>query len=363
VEREPETITESMESAQKGGYPHFMLKEIHEQPRVAGELLHLLENSPDLPALLDRLAAARQIYFVGCGTSYHACLLGSVYFSRLAGRAAIPVLAPQFVAQYGPALGPEDVGIFVSQSGETKDVLNAVEAGQEKGMGIFGLVNVIGSTLTRASERCLPLGCGYEISVPATKTFTNQGIAFLYLAMRMGGHSTDSLAGLPDLMEHTIETVQPQIEAVEPLVNRWESLYCLGYGATYPIALEGALKMKEITYAHCEGMLSTEFKHGPLSAVSQDYPVLFVAGPQDVPLLVSGINEVTCRGGRAIAIGQEDPRLRANAHDLIVLPACNPHVSALLAVLPLQLLAYRMSLARGYDPDFPRNLSKTLTVD
>jgi glucosamine--fructose-6-phosphate aminotransferase (isomerizing) len=286
-----------------------------------------------------------------------------VYLSRLAGKASIPVLAPQFVAQYAPSLGPEDVGIFVSQSGETKDVLNALEAGQSKGMGIFGLVNVIGSTLTRVSNRYLPLGCGYEISVPATKTFTNQVIAFLYLALRLGGHSTASLAALPELMEHTLAEVEPQITAIEPLVNRWESLYCLGYGATYPIALEGALKMKEITYAHCEGMLSTEFKHGPLSAVSQDYPVLFVAGPQDVPLIVSGINEVTCRGGRAIAIGQDDPRLRANAHDLIVLPPSDPNISALLSVLPLQLLAYRMSLARGYDPDFPRNLSKTLTVD
>ena len=138
---------------------------------------------------------------------------------------------------------------------------------------------------------------------------------------------------------------------------------CLGYGLTYPIALEGALKLKEVTYAHCEGMLSTEFKHGPLSAVDEGYPVLFVAGPEDVPLIVSGINETTCRGGRAIAIGEEDSRLRANAHDLIVLPQAGPLLNPLLAVLPLQLLAYRLSLARGYDPDFPRNLSKTLTVD
>ncbi len=153
------------------------------------------------------------------------------------------------------------------------------------------------------------------------------------------------------------------MEAIAAQVNAWNDLYCLGYGATYPIALEGALKLKEITYAHCEGMLSTEFKHGPLSAVSQDYPVLFVAGPQDVPLIVSGINEVTCRGGRAIAIGEEDARLRANASDLIALPPSSPEIAPLLAVLPLQLLSYHVSVARGYDPDFPRNLSKTLTVD
>jgi glutamine---fructose-6-phosphate transaminase (isomerizing) len=157
--------------------------------------------------------------------------------------------------------------------------------------------------------------------------------------------------------------VEPQVEALVQDLAPWDDLYCLGYGATYPIALEGALKLKEITYAHCEGMLSTEFKHGPLSAVRDGYPVIFAAGPDDVPLIVSGINEVTCRGGRAIAIGEEDARLRANASDMIVLPKSGAFFNPLAAVLPLQLLSYRLSLARGYDPDFPRNLSKTLTVD
>jgi glucosamine--fructose-6-phosphate aminotransferase (isomerizing) len=129
------------------------------------------------------------------------------------------------------------------------------------------------------------------------------------------------------------------------------------------VALEGALKLKEITYLHCEGMLSTEFKHGPLSAVDEGYPVLFVAGKEDVDLIVSGINETTCRGGRAIVFGEEDSRLRANGDDFIVLPATNAEIGALLSVIPLQLLSYHMSLRLGYDPDFPRNLSKTLTVD
>jgi glutamine---fructose-6-phosphate transaminase (isomerizing) len=363
IQRQPETIIESMEAAQKGGYPHFMLKEIYEQPNVAADLLHLLDSSPDVPWIAERLASARNLYLVGCGTSYHACLLGSVYLSCLAGRAAIPVLAPQFTAQYGATLSKDDVGIFVSQSGETKDVLNAIEAAQARGMQIFGMVNVIGSTLTRVSERHLPLACGYEISVPATKTFTNQVIAFLYLALRLGHKPTSSLESLPEMMQQTLEAVEPQVEALVADLAGWDDLYCLGYGTTYPIALEGALKLKEITYAHCEGMLSTEFKHGPLSAVREGYPVLFVAGPDDVPLIVSGINEVTCRGGRAIAIGEEDARLRANASDLIVLPKFGPFFNALMSVLPLQLLSYRLSLARGFDPDFPRNLSKTLTVD
>jgi len=363
IQRVPETITEEMSAVQKGSFAHFMLKEIHEQPQVAREVLHLLENSAAVPTILEKIQAARQVYFIGCGTSYHACLAGAVYFAQLAGRAVTPVLAPQFVPQYAPAVGREDVGIFVSQSGETKDVLSALEKAQAAGMTCFALANVIGSTLTRAASAWLPLGCGYEISVPATKTFTNQVITFLYLAMRLGGQDVRTLERLPELMEQTITLTGPRVKALVPAVNAWNNLYCLGYGATYPMALEGALKLKEITYAHCEGMLSTEFKHGPLSAITQDFPVIFAAGPEDVPLIVSGINEITCRGGRAIAIGEADERLKANANDVITLPGSNPAFAALLAVIPLQLLSYYMAVERGYDPDFPRNLSKTLTVD
>jgi glucosamine--fructose-6-phosphate aminotransferase (isomerizing) len=363
IKREPETVTESMDAVQKGGYPHFMLKEIHEQPQVARELLHLLDGSPDVEAVVRKMKAARHLYLIACGTSYHAALAGSVYFAQLAGRPAIPVLAPQFIPQFAPAVGHEDVGLFISQSGETKDVLNALEAAEGRGMACFGLANVIGSTLTKATSFCLPLCCGYEISVPATKTFTNQVITFLHLAYLMAGKETRGLEQIPEWMEQTLAAVAPQIETIASEINAWNDMYCLGYGATFPIALEGALKLKEITYAHCEGMLSTEFKHGPLSAVSKGYPILFAAGPEDVPLIISGINEVKVRGARAIAIGEEDPRLRANADDLIVIPRSDPQINALLAVLPLQLLSYHMSVMRGFDPDFPRNLSKTLTVD
>ncbi|HOZ37644.1 MAG TPA: glutamine--fructose-6-phosphate transaminase (isomerizing) [Anaerolineaceae bacterium] len=363
IERAPEEITETMASVQKGGYAHFMLKEIHEQPQVAREVLHMLAGSPDVQLVLDKMKQARNLYFIGCGTSYHACLAGAVYFARLAGRAVIPVIAPQFIPQYLPTVGPEDVGLFVSQSGETKDVLNALYAAEKQGMQSFGLANVIGSTLTKASVCSLALCCGYEISVPATKTFTNQVVTFLYLAYRMAGRDTRALDAIPELMEQTIALTTPQVQAITPAVNAWEDCYCLGYGTTYPMALEGALKLKEITYSHCEGMLSTEFKHGPLSAITEGFPVLFTVSPEDVPVIVSGINEVTCRGGRAIAIGQENASLRANASDLIVLPEASPEISSLLSVLPLQLLSYTMAVARGYDPDFPRNLSKTLTVD
>jgi glucosamine--fructose-6-phosphate aminotransferase (isomerizing) len=363
IDRMPETVTESMDAVQKGGYPHFMLKEIHEQAQVARELSHVLNGNREVESLVEKMKNARHLYFIGCGTSYHAASAGAVYFAQLAGRAVIPGLAPQFIPQYAPTVNHEDVGIFVSQSGETKDVLNALEAAEAKGMACYGLANVVGSTLTKTASFCLPLCCGYEISVPATKTFTNQVVTFLYLAYKLAGRDTHELDIIPELMDKTIEMVGSQIKAIAEDINEWNDLYCLGYGATYPIALEGALKLKEITYAHCEGMLSTEFKHGPLSAVSKGFPIIFVAGPNDVPLIISGINEVKVRGARTIVIAEEDSRLRANADDVIVLPKSDPQISALLGVLPLQLLSYHMSVMRGFDPDFPRNLSKTLTVD
>jgi glucosamine--fructose-6-phosphate aminotransferase (isomerizing) len=363
INRDPERITESMDAVQKGGYPHFMLKEIHEQSQVGREVLHMLAGSHEIQGVLEKMRAARNLYFIGCGTSYHACLIGAAYFAQIARRTVIPVLAPQFLPQFLPAVNHEDVGLFVSQSGETKDVLNALNAAEARGMTAFGLANVIGSSLTRTTACTLPLCCGYEISVPATKTFTNQVITFLYLAYRLAERDATGLEQIPALMDKTLDMVAPQVAAMAAELNKWNDMYCLGYGATYAIALEGALKIKEITYAHCEGMLSTEFKHGPLSAVTERFPILFVTPPGDVPLIVSGINEVTCRGGRAIAIGEEDARLRANASELIVLPKSTPHIAALLAVLPLQMLSYYMSVARGFDPDFPRNLSKTLTVD
>ncbi len=362
VERASEVFEGEIETVEKGGYPHFMLKEIHEQPKVAGDLLHLLDASPHVAPMVEKMRRARHLYLVGCGTSYHACLVGAVYMNRLAGRAAFPVLAPQFIAQYGNAIGPQDVGLFVSQSGETKDVLNAVERAQARDMEVLGLVNVLGSTLMNVSQSYLPLACGYEISVPATKTFFNQALAFLHLALRMGRHA-DALSNLPELMETTLEHVEPQVERILSSLEGCDDLYCLGYGPTFGIALEGALKLKEITYIHCEGILSTEFKHGPLSAVHEGYPVLFVVAPNDVPLLVSAVNEVTCRGGRAIALAQEDAQLRHNVHEYVVMPPSAPQLTPQLAVLPLQLLSYRLSVARGLDPDFPRNLSKTLTVD
>jgi glucosamine--fructose-6-phosphate aminotransferase (isomerizing) len=364
IEREEEWYDGPIEVAEKGGYPHFMLKEIHEQPVVAGELLHLLNNSAHVDRFLEGLTAGgRQVYLVGCGTSYHACLLGAYYFSQLAGVSAVPVLGPQFIEQYGQSVGPEDVAVFVSQSGETKDVLNAVKAMRQRRGQVLGVLNVLGSTLMHQSDIYLPLACGYEISVPATKTFLNQAVLFLYLAFRMAGRDTSELDALPDLLARTIrETDGPAGEAASYL-NRWNDMYYLGYGLSHPIALEGALKLKEITYAHCEGIFSSEFKHGPLSAVHDGYPVVFITAPGDEMMMINHVNEVTVRGGRAISIAAEHPVLRSNVDEHLVVPDSDRFLAPILATIPAQLVAYHMSVARGIDPDFPRNLSKTLTVD
>ncbi|MCX7829802.1 MAG: SIS domain-containing protein [Acidobacteria bacterium] len=201
VKKEIEEITEEMESAKKGGFPHFMIKEIYEQPKVSMDLLHLLNASPMVEKFINKINNARNVYFIGCGTSYHACLFGSVAFAQNAKKPAIPVLAPQFVPQYLPTVDERDVGIFVSQSGETKDVLRAVEFAKEKKMQVLGIVNVLGSTLMKLSDVYLPLACGYEISVPATKTFTNQALIFLYLSVKMASGDCKNLMDFPKALE------------------------------------------------------------------------------------------------------------------------------------------------------------------
>ncbi len=362
LERDPEWYDGAIEVAEKGGYPHFMLKEIHEQPVVVGELLHLLNSSRHLDRFLEALAN-RPAYLVGCGTSYHACLLGAYYFNQLAGRPAIPVLGPQFIEQYGQSVGAGDTAVFVSQSGETKDVLNAVKVMRQRGGRVLGVLNVLGSSLAHGSDIYLPLACGYEISVPATKTFVNQAVLFLYLAYRLAGRPTAELDLLPDLLAQTLEATDGLAREVAAYLHDRDDLYYLGYGLTHPIALEGALKLKEITYAHCEGIFSSEFKHGPLSAVHDGYPVVFIVAPGDEPMMINHVNEVTTRGGRAIALAVEHPALRRNVHDYLVVPRCDRFLAPILLTLPAQLISYHLSVARGIDPDFPRNLSKTLTVD
>lgn len=364
IEREPEIFTKGMEAAEKGGYSHFMLKEIHEQPQVAAELIHWLDASPLVEPFLEAIRQARRLYFVGCGTSYHACIVGASYFNQLAGLAAVPVLAPQFRETLIHTLEPQDAIVLVSQSGETKDVLNVLNDARPSGVTILGVLNVLGSTLMNASDHYLPLACGYEISVPATKTYLNQVVLFLYLAdrLRSAGPGID-WGGVPGLIARTIELTDEPARRVAQILNPFNEMYYLGYGQSLGVAMEGALKLKEITYAHCEGMLSSEFKHGPLSSVYDGYPVVFVTSPNDTVMMINHVNEVSCRGGRAIAVAPEDVLLRKSVDMVLLLPSAGQELTTLLAVVPLQLISYHMSVAREIDPDFPRNLSKTLTVD
>jgi glucosamine--fructose-6-phosphate aminotransferase (isomerizing) len=365
ITRDEEQYDGPIEVAEKGDFPHFMLKEIHEEPTRAGELLHLLDNSRYTDRFVEAMRAEdnRPVFLVGSGTSYHACLLGAYLLNQVAGRPAVAALGPQFMEQYANSLGSQDTAVFVSQSGETKDVLNAVKAMRQRGGRVLGVLNVLGSTLAHQSDAYLPLACGYEISVPATKTFINQVVLFTYLAYRVAGRGTAELGEIPELLEKTIQQTAPLAREVAEYLGTRESIYYLGYGLSHPIALEGALKLKEVSYAHCEGQFSSEFKHGPLAVVHDGYPVVFFTAPGDEMMMVNHVNEVTVRGGRAISIAAEHEALRSNSDDYLAIPDCSRFVAPILLTLPAQLIAYYMSVARGYDPDCPRNLSKTVTVD
>lgn len=363
IKRKPEIIKERMDVARKGGYRHFLIKEINEQPKAAEELLHLLSASDRVEPYLRALSRARNLYLVGSGTSYHAALLGSYYFPHLAGKGAQAMVAPEFIEQVSPALGHRDVALFISQSGETKDTLNAVKISRERGAKVLGITNVIGSSLTHESSIFLPLTCGYEISVPATKTFTNQAIMLLYLAAKMGNRRIN-LGKLPALINQTIKKSNGAAKKVSEIIQSRKEMYYEGYGIAHPIALEGALKLKEITYVHCEGIFSSEFKHGPLSAVDKDYPVLFLAAPDDLDgAILSHINEVNARGGYSIVVTEKNAEIIKNGGFFFEVPKSNQWLYPILATIPLQLIAYYASVAKGIDPDFPRNLSKTITVD
>jgi len=362
IKRAVKKIKESMESVKKEGYPYFLLKEIHEQSKVAKDLLHLLKASSYVQPFIKSIKKAKKIFLVGCGTSFHAALLGSYYFDLLAKVTAIPVLAPQLIRQFGNSLDKNSVAVFISQSGETKDIINAVRFAKQRKSKILGILNVIGSTLISESDIYLPLSCGYEISVPATKTFLNQIILLLFIAAKMGRKNVD-LNQLPGLIEKTIKKVKPCCQKVASLLEKSKNLYYEGYGISHSIALEGALKLKEITYLHCEGIFSSEFKHGPLSAIEKGFPVLFVSAPNDIYHILSHINEVSCRDGLTFSVSEPSKILEKTVNVKIDIPKTNQFIFPILAIIPLQLIAYYLSVKKGINPDFPRNLSKTLTVD
>lgn len=378
LDRKAEVSNVDARAAEKGGFPHFMLKEINEQPRMVQDLMGVLEGQQN-ERWLRLLEEASRHYLVACGSSYNASIVGAYYFNRLSGLPIIHALGGQFEPMYGKTLNSDSLTILVSQSGETKDILNVLNMIYENDFGrTLGVVNVIGSTLMFKANAYIPMTCGYEISVPATKTYYSQTIIFAYLAAKLGarnGHLDQSESkafirslqmDLPHLTQTTIDRTGIMAKNLAATLTDVKDLYCLGYGFTDGVAREGALKIKEICYNHCEGMYSSEFKHGPLSIVSDKYPVIFITTTEDSWMVINHINEVRARSGRTIIIGELEDSLTpyvARMDDYLVVPKSNVLLNPILDVIPLQLLSYFLSVGLGINPDLPRNLSKTLTVD
>jgi len=374
VMREPKLIDWTPEMAVKQGYPHFMLKEIHEQPTCLRNTLRLQEHYLDLMAtFLDR---AREVFLVACGTSYHACLAASYMFSKLAFLATYPVIASEFIEQHGKSVNIDSTILAVSQSGETADTLAAVNAARQRAATVLGLTNVIGSTLTRVSRVYISQQSGPEIGVAATKTFTSQLSVLAQLALRLakkrGKISQDEmdfleakLEQIPDIVEKIIETQEEKVKDIAKKYKDAEVFFFLGRGISTATAYEGRLKLMEIAYVPAIAFPAGESKHGPISLVEHGFPVVFIC-PKDetYKTIIGNIMEMKARGATIIAIIEEgDEEVKKLADDYLEVPKGVPDVlSPIPFVIPLQLLAYYMAVEKGHNPDMPKNLAKSVTV-
>ncbi|MBS7621359.1 glutamine--fructose-6-phosphate transaminase (isomerizing) [Candidatus Bathyarchaeota archaeon] len=374
VIREPKFIDWTPEMAVKQGYPHFMLKEIHEQPACLRNTLRLQEHYLDLMAtFLDR---AKEVFLVACGTSYHACLAASYMFSKLAYLATYPVIASEFIEQHGKSVNIDSTILAVSQSGETADTLAAVNTARQRAATVLGLTNVIGSTLTRISRVYISQQSGPEIGVAATKTFTSQLSVLAQLALRLakkrGKISQDEmdfidakLKKLPDIVETVITTQEEKVKAVAKKYKDSKVFFFLGRGISTATAYEGRLKLMEIAYVPSIAFPAGESKHGPISLIEEGFPVVFICPKDDThKTIIGNIMEMKARGASIIAIIEEgDEEIKKLADDYVEVPRGIPDVlSPIPFVVPLQLFAYYMAVERGYDPDKPRNLAKSVTV-
>ena len=374
VVREPKLVDWTSKMAEKQGYPHFMLKEIHEQPLCLRNTLRMQDKYLELlTTFLDR---AREVIMVACGTSYHACLAASYMFSKLSFLATHPVIASEFTEQHGRSVNIDSTILAVSQSGETADTLAAVETARQRAATILGLTNGVGSTLTRVSRVYIGQQSGPEIGVAATKTFTSQLSVLSQLAIRLAKKRgkvsqeeidllDEKIEKIPDITEKIVET---QEEKVKALAKKYRDKCCfffLGRGISYATALEGRLKLMEIAYVPSIAFPAGESKHGPISLIEQGFPVIFVCPPDDTrKTLVGNIMEMKARGASIIAICEEgDEEIMKLADDYVEVTRGIPEVlSPIPYVVPLQLFAYYMAIERGYNPDMPRNLAKSVTV-
>ena len=363
----------TLEMAKKSGYPHFMLKEIHEQPHAIREALKAQEKYLDL--LTEFLDRGRDVFLLAAGTSYNACVAASYMFSKIARLATMPVIASEFIENYGKSVGLDTVILAVSQSGETADVLAAVDHARMTAATILAVTNVVGSTLTRVSRAYVLQNSGPEIGVAATKTFTAQLTVLAQLALRLArkrgklaqyeiDELREELKALPDLVEKAIKlSEEPMKKLAKELVNA-KNIFFLGRGINYATALEARLKIMELSYIPCIAYPAGESKHGPISVIEHGYPVFFIA-PQDSTRkhIIGNIMEMKARGAKIYCVGTEgDEELMQNSDWWLGLPKVNEVLSPIVYVIPFQLLAYYLALEKGYDPDKPRNLAKSVTV-
>jgi len=374
VTREPKILDWTPEMAVKKGYPHFMLKEIHEQPATLRNTLRLQEHYLDLmTTFLDR---AHEVFLVACGTSYHACLAASYMFSKLAFLATYPIIASEFMEQHGKSVNIDSTILAVSQSGETADTLAAVNCARQRAATILGLTNVIGSTLTRISRVYIGQQSGPEIGVAATKTFTSQLSVLSQLALRLakkrGKISQDEMdflaekmENLPDVVEEIIQTQEEKVKQIAKKYKDAKTFFFLGRGISTATAYEGRLKLMEIAYVPAIAFPAGESKHGPISLIEPGFPVVFICPKDDThKTLIGNIMEMKARGASIIAIMEEgDEEIKKLADDYVEIPKGVPEVlSPIPYIIPLQLLAYYMAIERGHNPDTPRNLAKSVTV-
>ncbi|MDH5449629.1 MAG: glutamine--fructose-6-phosphate transaminase (isomerizing) [Candidatus Bathyarchaeota archaeon] len=374
VLREPEVIDWTPEMAEKQGYPHFMLKEIHEQPLCLRNTLRLQEQYLDLMATF--LERATEVYFVAAGTSYHACLAASYMFSKVALLATHPVIASEFIEQHGKAVNIDSTILAVSQSGETADTLAAVEWARQRAATILGLTNVVGSTLTRVARAYVCQQSGPEIGVAATKTFTSQLSVLSQLALNVAkrrgkiSHTQiedleEKLQQIPDIVATILETQEAKIRQLAEKYKDKQCFFFLGRGISSATALESRLKLLEIAYVPSIAYPAGESKHGPISLIEPGFPVVFICPKDETRKTIMGnIMEMKARGASIIAILEEgDEETKKIVDDYIEIPTGFPEVlSPIPYVIPLQLFAYYMSVERNCDPDMPRNLAKSVTV-
>lgn len=380
ISKDLEQIEFSLEQIELGGFEHHMLKEIFEQPSALRTCMQGRLNLQDKKIVLGGIAAhlreltrTQKFIFTACGTAFHAGLVGEYLLELLARIPTETEYASEFRYR-NPIIEDGTTVIAISQSGETLDTLAAIEEAKERGAAVFGIVNSVGSAIARATDAGIYLHVGPEIGVASTKAFTGQVTVLAMLAIELGRRrhlSSDTaneyleeLIKIPDKIE-SILGMSDHIKSIAAANIEQDNWLFLGRGFNYPVALEGALKLKEISYIHAEGLPAAEMKHGPIALIADGMPAVFIAtaGPQYAKI-VGNIEEVRARGGRTIVVATEgDTEIGKHADDLITIPHTPQILQPLLTVIPLQLLAYHAAVLRGNDVDKPRNLAKSVTVE